>query len=182
MIGHDLATASPAASETTRLAFEQYRAELHRFLMHRLRNSQEAQDVSQDVYLRFLQIAQREVVREPQAFLYRLASNFVYELRVRQRRGLVAFDSEFADVMQQEHDERQRHDDIGRICASQEIERVLQQLPKSYQTVLLLRKRDGLTPDEIAERVGLSKATVYTYLIRAVALFKARFSALGKGR
>jgi DNA-directed RNA polymerase specialized sigma24 family protein len=46
--------------------------------------------------------------------------------------------------------------------------------------VLLLRKRDGLSPDEIALRMGLTKATVYTYLIRAVAQFKAHFRNMSR--
>jgi RNA polymerase sigma factor (sigma-70 family) len=167
------------ASEATRLAFEQYRQELHRFLVRRLRDPTDAQDVGQDVYLRFLQVSQRETVREPQAFLYRLASNLVYELRVR-RRGPVTFDSQIADIMQEQRDERESEDALTGLSTAQQIDRALLQLPKSYQTVLLLRKRDGLTPDEIAERVGLSKATVYTYLIRAIALFKARFNATTK--
>ena len=169
------ATDSTPAADAARAAFEQYRAELHRFLVQRLHNAQDAQDLAQETYMRFLQVSQHEVVRQPQAFLYRLASNLVYEFRLRARRSFVQFDSEAADKVG-EHSADVWSDELNdRLSATRQLEGVLKQLPKSYQTVLLLRKRDGLSPEEIAERLGLSKATVYTYLIRAVAQFKARF-------
>src|SRR5688572_25206357 len=96
---------SSAADAATRVAFEQYRGQLHRFLVGRLRSTQDAQDLAQDVYLRFLQIAQQETVREPQALLYRLASNLVYEFRLRERRGHVTFDSEILDGVVQTTDD-----------------------------------------------------------------------------
>ncbi len=168
------------AGVATQVAFEQYRGQLHRFLVGRLRSSHDAQDLAQDVYLRFLQIAQQETVREPQALLYRLASNLVYEFRLRERRGHVTFDSEIADGMTQTTDDVWKDELNERLSSSQQLEHVLRQLPPTYQTVLLLRKRDGLSPDEIARRVNLSKATVYTYLIRAVAQFKAQFKSNSK--
>ena len=169
-----------SASEATRLAFEQYRPVLHRFLVRRLHSTADAQDLAQDVYLRFLQIAQREAVREPQAFLYRLASNMVFELRVRQRNSPVSFDSELVAAQPEPPSESPSDDAFGLVSSAEQLDRVLNQLPKTYQTVLLLRKRDGLTPDEIAAKLGLTKATVYTYLIRAIAQFKAGFKGLRK--
>lgn len=160
-------------------AFEQYRERLHRFLVFRLRNPRDADDISQDAYLRFLQISTQETIREPQALLYRLASNLVYEFHVRQRRSHVTFDSEVAEGQAERSDDIWR-DEVGeRISSAQQIEAVLRRMPKSYQIVLLLRKRDGLSPEEIAQRLNLSKATVYTYLIRAVALFKNEFDHPG---
>lgn len=160
-------------------AFEQYRDRLHRFLVFRLRNPRDADDISQDAYLRFLQISAQETIREPQALLYRLASNLVYEFHVRQRRSHVTFDSEVADGLAERSDDVWRDEVSERISSAQQIDAVLRRMPKSYQIVLLLRKRDGLSPEEIAQRLNLSKATVYTYLIRAVALFKHEFDNTG---
>lgn len=162
-------------TDTARAAFEQYRSQLHRFLVHRLRNAQDAQDLAQDVYLRFIQVSQHEVVRQPQAFLYRLASNLVYEFRLRERRNHVVYDSDAADKMGEQSADVWSDEISERLSTSQQLEKGLRQLPKSYQSVLLLRKRDGLSPDEIAQRLGLTKATVYTYLIRAIAQFKTQF-------
>lgn len=172
----------PAASATTRAAFEQYRGQLHRFLVWRLRSAHDAQDLAQDVYLRFLQISQQEPVREPQALLYRLASNLVYEFRVRERRGRVTFDSEVADSLAEHAEDVWRDEIVEGMSSAQQLEAALSQLPKTYQAVLLLRKRDGLSPDEIAARLNLTKSTVYTYLIRAVALFKDQFQTMAESR
>jgi RNA polymerase sigma factor (sigma-70 family) len=156
-------------------AFEQYRGQLHRYLVWRLRSAQDAQDVAQEVYLRFLQISLQEPIREPQALLYRLASNLVYELRVRSQHGHVQFDSEVAESLAERSDDVWRDELNERLSSARQLESALSRLPATYQAVLLMRKRDGLSPDEIASRMNLSKATVYTYLIRAVAQFKEHF-------
>ena len=50
----------------------------------------------------------------------------------------------------------------------QELEKILVTLPPVYQSVLLLRKRDGLNHAEIAEKLGISIHTVRKYLTRAM--------------
>jgi RNA polymerase sigma factor (sigma-70 family) len=166
-------SSSSRTPDATQVAFEQYRTELHRFLVRRLHSAHDAQDLAQEAYLRFLQISRRELVRQPQAFLYRLASNLVYEFHVRQRRSHVTFDSETVEELKDRATNIWSDEVSERLSSAEQLERVLRQLPETYQAVLLLRKRDGMSPDEIAEKLGLSKQTVYTYLIRAVAHVKA---------
>jgi RNA polymerase sigma factor (sigma-70 family) len=175
-----LAEGAAAVDASAAGAFEQYRNQLHRYLVWRLRSTQDAQDVAQDVYLRFLQISKQEAIREPQALLYRLASNLVYEFRVRAQRGHVTFDSQVAETMAERTEDVWRDELNERLSSARQLEAVLGRLPATYQAVLLLRKRDGLSPDEIALRMGLTKATVYTYLIRAVAQFKAHFRNMSR--
>jgi RNA polymerase sigma factor (sigma-70 family) len=41
-------------------------------------------------------------------------------------------------------------------------------LPPIYQSILLMRKRDGLSHGEIAQKLGISIHTVRKYLTRAI--------------
>jgi RNA polymerase sigma factor (sigma-70 family) len=157
----------------TERAFEEYGSKLDRFLRRRLRSAHDARDLAQETYLRFMQVARQEEIRNPQALLYRLASNLVYEFRVRERYSRVVYDSESAE--EREHSiAADLPDELAdRMNLSQEVKRVLEELPKPLRAVLLLRKCGGFTPEEIAKQLGLTKGTVSAYLVRAVAHFKA---------
>jgi RNA polymerase sigma factor (sigma-70 family) len=150
-------------------AFLQYRKELHRFLVRQLRGGEDAHDLAQDLYVRVLQIKHEELVRQPQAYLYRMASSLLYEYRLRGKRSVVAFDSETADLAA-EHAPDVWGDQLGeQLGTAEQLERVLSQLPPLYRQVLVLQKRDGLSYEEVAKALGISRHTVKKYLFRALA-------------
>src|SRR5690606_3418982 len=80
-------------------AFRQYSAALHRYLVRRLPRAQDADDLSQEVFMRLLRIEGAELVRQPQNYLYGIAANVVREYLMRsdleQRR--MAYDSELVE-------------------------------------------------------------------------------------
>jgi RNA polymerase sigma-19 factor, ECF subfamily len=173
--GHNSAEDSPdAAAELpgSEPSLEACRARLHHFLARRLRREQDVHDLVQDVYVRFLQTPHRAAVREPIAYLFRIAANLLHDTHMRAQRPWVTYSSELADA-QAEHPGDVWKDEVGdRISAAQEVEQALQQLPAIYQSVLLLRKRDGLSCADIAKTLGISKFTAEKYLYRAIAHFK----------
>jgi RNA polymerase sigma-70 factor (ECF subfamily) len=150
-------------------AFEQYHAGLHRFLMRRLRSTQNAQDLAQETYLRLLRMDRHELVRKPQAYLYRIASNLVYEFNLRERNTPVCFDSEAFERAAESHAQPAAADASEEVNLSQQLEALLEQLPPLYRAVFVLRKRDDLSYSEIAETLDISVHTVKKYLARAVA-------------
>jgi RNA polymerase sigma-70 factor (ECF subfamily) len=150
------------------LASEQYYTELHRFLVRRLRGSQQAQDLAQEAYLRLLRVERGELVRQPRAYLYRIAVNLVSEFRLRARREPITYDSdtlaELAEIASVE-----TSSDAQRAADAEQVETLLEQLPPLYRAILILRKRDGLSYPEIAQQLDISVHTVKKYLARAVA-------------
>ena len=150
-------------------AFEQYHAGLHRFLMRRLRSSHNAQDLAQETYLRLLRMDRHELVRKPQAYLYRIASNLVYEFRLRERNEPVAFDSEAVERMADSVAQPATGDSSEALGLTQQLDAILRPLPPLYRAVFVLRKRDGMSYSEIARTLDISVHTVKKYLARAVA-------------
>jgi RNA polymerase sigma factor (sigma-70 family) len=150
-------------------AFEQYHAGLHRFLMRRLRSTQNAQDLAQETYLRLLRMDNHELVRKPQAYVYRIASNLVYEFILRERNEPVAFDSEALERAAESASAPATADACEALSASQQLESLLGELPPLYRAVFVLRKRDGMSYSEIARSLDISVHTVKKYLARAVA-------------
>jgi RNA polymerase sigma factor (sigma-70 family) len=150
-------------------AFEQYHAGLHRFLMRRLRSTQNAQDLAQETYLRLLRMDRHELVRKPQAYLYRIASNLVYEFKLRERNTPVCFDSEELERAAESPAVPATTDASEDLSLSQQLEALIEQLPPLYRAVFVLRKRDGMSYPEIARTLDISVHTVKKYLARAVA-------------
>ncbi len=109
-------------------AFEQYHASLHRFLMRRLRSTQNAQDLAQETYLRLLRMDNHELVRKPQAYLYRVASNLVYEFKLRERNAPVAFDSEALEHAAEHPAEIESVEPGESLSVNQQLEAVLTEL------------------------------------------------------
>jgi RNA polymerase sigma-70 factor (ECF subfamily) len=142
--------------------------ELHRFLMRRLRSAQQAQDLAQEAYLRLLRVEHAELIRQPRAYLYRIAVNLVTEFRLRVRRDPVTYDSETLEDIAEKIGEAPS-DEGERVADAEQIELLLEQLPPLYRAIFVLRKRDGLSYPEIAQQLGISVHTVKKYLARAVA-------------
>ena len=152
---------------------EQYQTELHRFLMRRLRSAEDANDLAQEVFLRFLQLPHAELIHNPRAYLYRVAANIVYEHRMRESRRDVPCGQEVLEQMAERAADGRDAGLEQAVSTSQQLERVLQQLPSRYRAVLLLQKRDGLSYAEVAATLGLSIHTVQKYLFRALASCRA---------
>ena len=155
-----------------RAALEQYAPALHRYLKLRLRSPEDIRDLAQEVFTRFWQISRREPIRNPPAFLYRLAANFVYEFRMREKRDLVTCDSELVEAASEIRTNAWQNELEHRAISAEQIERTLQTMPPLWRAILLLTKREGLSAEEIAGRLRISRKTVYIYLGYAIAQFR----------
>lgn len=65
---------------------------LMRYLRRRLRNSADARDIAQETYARLLRMDKVEVIRDPQAYVFRIAANLAYEFELAQRRERARLD------------------------------------------------------------------------------------------
>lgn len=145
--------------------------------MSRVGAESDAADIAQEAYLRLMRVEKPELIRKPDAYLFRIASNLAGELQLKrasdpacvplsdlQQRGGDGDDAAFATSLE-------RRAEIARL------ETILDGLPPLYRAVLLLKKRDGYTNAEIAERLNLAPSSVPTYLKRALAKVRACWPA-----
>ncbi len=153
---------------------------LHRYLMSRLHNAQDARDLAQEVYLRLLRMGKRDTVRDFRAYLFRIAANVLYEHRFRQREPHVSFDSAAAEQPDEAVslcDEPYEH-----ISTEQQLEQMFDSLPPHYQAVFLLYMQEGLSCRQIAARLNLSPHTAKKYLTRAIARLRGATWPAGGGK
>jgi RNA polymerase sigma-70 factor (ECF subfamily) len=111
-----------------------------------------------------------DCVREPLAYLYRIAANVVADfVMAERRRQHVASDSEAVDNWVADPSQAV-HDDVAeRLSMERQLEQALEQLPSAQAAALIYHYQGGLSCDEIAEKLGLSTTSVDKYLTRAKA-------------
>lgn len=154
----------PAAPSKIAL-FGGYTRELHRYLLRRLREPQDVDDLAQEVYLRLLRLDENKDVEKPLAFLYGVAAHVLSDFRSTARHGeYVPLDTvdecSLAGTIP---------DETERLNLQQQLEYALSQLPPTHAAVLLAHKRDGLSYEEVAARLNLSIHTVEKYITQAKA-------------
>jgi RNA polymerase sigma-70 factor (ECF subfamily) len=145
---------------------ENYYRELVCFLSARLGNLQVAEDVVHDAYLRVLERSSDTPIEQPRAFLYRTALNLVIDGHrrnaLRQVESLEVLDTDenfFSPSPQMYLDQGQRLDMLKRALA---------ELSPLCRDSFMLRKLEGLSHPEIAERLGISRSLVEKHIVNAM--------------
>ncbi|MEJ5862606.1 sigma-70 family RNA polymerase sigma factor [Pseudomonas farsensis] len=145
---------------------EHYYRELVSFLCARLGNRQAAEDVAHDAYLRVLERTAGEQIEHPRAFLYRTALNLVVD---RHRRHLVRQAEPLEAI---ENDERWQTPALSQAVQHDQrlalIQQALDELPATCRDCFVLRKLDGLSHSQIAERLGISRSLVEKHIVNAM--------------
>jgi RNA polymerase sigma-70 factor (ECF subfamily) len=152
-------------------AFAHFGSGLRRYLLRRLRCANDADDLAQEVYLRLLRVSAADSVECPQAYVYRVAGNVLYEFALHRTRGVVTFDSEAADRAANHlaDDAATPEESADQGAKERRLANVVAQLPPMQRAVLLLARHRDLSHAEIAARLGISVNTARVHLYRALA-------------
>ena len=138
------------------------------YLRRRLLDAGYAEDLAQETYLRLLRVGRADLIRNQTAYLFQIADNLVKEFRVRQARGPVYTDRHAVD--EYPSSSAPPEDLRARAELLEALQECIGALPKKYAAVLVMRKRDGYSHQEIADRLNVSVHTVRKYLTRAVGM------------
>ena len=169
-----MADQEPAQSDFARL-YQATIAPLRRYLTRFLGDANEAQDIAHDAYIRVYPKEGKAPPDNPQAFLYTTARNLALN-RIK-RRKIAPFNSQDA------------HADtapsplpgvVQQVMARQEfsqLEAAIAELPPGCRAVLLLRKVELLSHQQIATRLGIAVSTVEKQHARALRLLRVALSA-----
>jgi RNA polymerase sigma-70 factor (ECF subfamily) len=144
-------------------------ADLLRFLRQRLHSDAEARDIAQETYLRLIRLGDPDRIENPEAYLFRIASNLLWEHKLREQ-GI-------AGRAPLEETSTVEHTPFDLAISTQMAERVrlaLSALPPIQRAVLILHLRDGLTCRDIGLQSGISGSMVKKHLSAALALCRRR--------
>ena len=169
------------ARDGNRFAFEQligrYQGDIHRMIYYRIRARMDAEDLTQDVFIRAYRSIAR--LREPQRFrswLYTIAVNRVNDyLRKKRLKSLFRSSDEETEIPPEADSLREQPEALQRVLKEdfwRQVGRIATKLSKMEREVFMLRFLDHQSIHEIAQILKKSESTVKTHLYRALVKFK----------
>jgi len=147
-----IARAQAGDMTAIRFLYIRYKDNVYGYVLSFVRDQHEAEDVTQHVFLKLMSAIQKYQAREVPfaSWLLRVARNVALD-HLRRRRMLPC-----EEVYGPSHEA----DDSGRE-RRWGLEQALSALPEEQRNVVVLRHLVGLTPGEIAERMGRTEASVH---------------------
>lgn len=147
-----------------------------RFLRRRGATPEDALDIAQETYVRFLKYDGALGIRSPAAMLYRIAGNVAADhVRAASRRRLRSFDICDVDVASEDPSAER---ELAAEQAVRAVRCVIAALSPSCRKVFLLSRLDGLTYTEIAAQCGISVKTVEKHVSRALRVCAAELGGV----
>ncbi|MBI2050371.1 MAG: RNA polymerase sigma factor [Parcubacteria group bacterium] len=152
--------------------YDKYVEDIYRFVVMRVRNTHEAQDVTAEVFLKAWQYVsvQKKYIKDFRALLYRIARNVVIDHYRSSQKEVAAFDEdglESVEDMSSNIVENIQHNDDMRL-----VFQVLDQLSDDHRELIILRYVQDLSIKEIAEAQGKTNGAIRVALHRAVKQIK----------
>jgi RNA polymerase sigma-70 factor (ECF subfamily) len=136
-----------------------HEAALTRFIRRNWKNEADVAELRQDVYVRVFEAAREQRPLNPKAYLFTTARNQLINAARRARIvsiDLVA-DLEASPVLEDEVTPERclsARDELRRVQAA------LERMPERRREIVMLKKIEGLSQNEIAGRLGVSVSTV----------------------
>jgi RNA polymerase sigma factor (sigma-70 family) len=170
--------AEPTKKGFVEKLFAEHQRALQAFFYRRIRGKSQAPDLVQEVYVRMLRVSDVDAIRNPELYLYTVASNLAKEHAVLERRQATGIDVEDDNVQSLlgELPTVDREVDTDRRVAR--LRTVLAQLSPKCRAAVALRYRHELSYEEIGERLGVSSNMVKKYLVQALAHCRCRMGSL----
>lgn len=156
------------------MAAHYYYKELLNFCARNLRDGTAAADLVQEAYARFLGARQAGVaVADPRALLYRTVRNLLID---QHRRTGVREHLSLDTMLEEDQPLAPRHLQPEEVCAfSQYVQAIyaaIESLPPRCREAFILSRFDGLTHQEVADQMGISRNMVAQHVIRGVLVCK----------
>ena len=154
--------------------FRQWRVPLRKFLVGRSAiPASDLDDVAQEVFLRLMRYERAELIQNPQAYLYKVASNVAAEWAIRGR-YVRPHESKWLEGLSA--DENPQHE-ASRGDLQSEVDNALRTLEPRQREVLRLYFYEGLSRMQIAERMGTTERIVKRTLIKSYEALRVKLDA-----
>lgn len=153
--------------------YEKYADRIYHFTLSYLKNGPDAEELVQEVFLKIWE--KRETLDQTKnikAFVFKVAINTIYDV-IRRRNIENAF-KDFAALNYETESNSTWHTVIYEEMQAK-MNRLVKQFPDQRRKIFRLSKEEGLSNEEIAVKLNLSKRTVENQLYRAVSILKEQF-------
>ena len=144
------------------LLFDSHRRELKRHVAKILKCEEAAADLVQESFLILSQTAEKQEIKQPRGFLFKVATHLAFN----QLRRNKMMDS-YVPILAQ--DEAETHSAEHVASQQQRLDRfiaIVNQMPPRRRDVYILHKVHGLSHKEIAKELGITVSGVEKHLIK----------------
>lgn len=148
-----------------RQAINQYRQRIYSFAHYSLRAREDAEDVTQDVFIKLWQHWRQIDHDRLSAWLMRVAHNTVID-HVRKSRTVRQHVDDYAEVELQEANVSAAHE-LDRSALQRELQVAIKALDDPFRSIVILRDIQGLSYAEIEHILDMSASQVKVYLHRS---------------
>lgn len=131
----------------------------------------ESEDIVQDLYLRIRGLPKDREIREPRSYIFRAADNLATDAA----RRASPYADDLPDVADAAPGVDQTIDARRRLRA---LRATIEAMPERQRTAFVLAKYHGLSQDQIAERMGISRSGVEKLLVKAMSRCRAALEDL----
>lgn len=155
---------------------EEYRAELHRYLLIRLKSEELTRDIIQDTFAKVLTLDTLEHIENPRAYIFRIACNLAIDHLRSTRPGRTDSISEVDEgalpSTGPSPEDEMRARQLSRIATA-----AFHELPERSREIFYLRRVEGMSTCEIASRYGVSQRMVQKSFAQIMNHFGRRLAA-----
>lgn len=155
-------------------AFEQvydlYVKKIYRYIYYKTSSHTQAEDLTSEVFCNSWQhISQGKKINNLNAFIYRIAHNLVVNFYTQKEKHPIELNEELKATIPGKKDFTE---DVDINIEVEQIKKIINQLPSSYQEVIRFRYLDELSIVEISNILNKSKNSVYVLIHRALKALK----------
>jgi RNA polymerase sigma factor (sigma-70 family) len=148
-----------------------WRPALMAFFLRRVRDHGDAEDLTQEVFVRLLKVEAH--AQSPDAYVFQVAANLVTD---RARRARIRAD--YRDAAASQDDRHVEPLDPHRIAAARAqlaaTRGALDSLPERTRTIFMLYRIENMSQQMIADSFGISPSAVKKHVAKAMACLMAR--------
>ena len=168
--------AQQGATEAFGDLYSRYSVTIYRFVCIRLGSPEDAEDLTDEIFMRAWHNLSRYDERGVPfaAYLFQIARNALIDHYRKNRNPLSSLDD-----LNIGSSDPEPEDSVSRSLEYQELRRVMANLPEDYQNVLTFRFLSGLSPEETAKIMNRSEGAIRVLQFRALAALKKLLSRGG---
>lgn len=161
-----------------------FRRPLMQFFQRRVHDAAEAEDLTQEVFLRLLNASAQQPIDNPEAFLFRIAHNLLHDRARREMRrrvhGSLPVDASTIDELMRDYVEDRSPDRVlmGKESLA-EVLATLDELGERTRNIFILFRLEKMKQRDIAALYGIGQSTVEKHVMKAMLHLLTRFGPTG---
>lgn len=142
---------------------------LYGYAMRFLRNTEDAEDILQDVFEKLWLNRKKVEVEKAKSWMFTTAHNAMLNLINKKSRVQLPGEENLPESSKK---------DVNKFESNQVVDRAVNILPPIQKSIILLRDLEGYTYEEIGQMLSLSSSQVKVYLFRARNKIKKQLKGL----